>query len=449
VSKKYKPGLWIDLTEFDVEKIKRILYSKSGVFTTAFPFGTIPQGGSRLALITLDVGYVDHIGIVSDVHRASDMERKFQIGPVYHLKSPVPSKKLVSLLPQHLRRFVKIPTGRVETIPQKTWETILRNVIAFGQLDEAQLNRLQEVMYARGNRSSTEIPEAVAFERDAFATAFEMLGGTLARKAYICSSAAQSDAPFIKSLEHRDIQVIEDSMIQHDIVAFPGITKLVPSLVGAVKIFTHSGTLTVLNANRTKIERTLGVDLLYYNHNYRAFTFVQYKRMMGEKPVYRPGLDPNLEDEVRRMDDFEASSAPLTDSYEHYRLISCPFFLKLCPANVSSDWNGRMLPGMYFPLRLWKLLIASGQAKGPRGGLAVGYDQAPRRFNNSDFTRLLKQGWLGSSDCNTDRINKLLERSLSSGRSIIAASHQPDVKRIDYFRDDLGRFAEEDDESAI
>ncbi len=35
-------------------------------------------------------------------------------------------------------------------------------------------------------------------------------------------------------------------------------------------------TLTVVNVNRTSVERALGVDLLHYNHTYRSFVLVQY-----------------------------------------------------------------------------------------------------------------------------------------------------------------------------
>ena len=37
--------------------------------------------------------------------------------------------------------------------------------------------------------------------------------------------------------------------------------------------------LTIINCNRQKVEETPGVDLVYYNHTFKSFVMVQYKRM--------------------------------------------------------------------------------------------------------------------------------------------------------------------------
>lgn len=39
----------------------------------------------------------------------------------------------------------------------------------------------------------------------------------------------------------------------------------------------------VMNANRTPVERTLGVDLVYWNEQERAFVLVQYKKMVRRR----------------------------------------------------------------------------------------------------------------------------------------------------------------------
>ena len=47
--------------------------------------------------------------------------------------------------------------------------------------------------------------------------------------------------------------------------------------------------LEVAYANRNPLERTFGVDLVYYNAYFQSFVFVQYKLMQIEnnKTVYR------------------------------------------------------------------------------------------------------------------------------------------------------------------
>ena len=146
---------------------------------------------------------------------------------------------------------------------------------------------------------------------------------------------------------------------------------------------------------------------------------------------------------------FESGSSKGEPTYETYRLADCPFFLKLCKADSPGDWNGRMLQGMYFPLQLWDLLLKSPSAKGPGGGIAIGFDTAKRRLTNSEFTRLLREGWLGTSIQDTQRINDILVEQLAAARSVVAVVHEPDRFTTDYVRDSIGRFASEEDETAI
>jgi hypothetical protein len=63
-----------------------------------------------------------------------------------------------------------------------------------------------------------------------------------------------------------------------------------------------------MNANRTRVEEALGVDLLYNHHQYASYVLVQYKRMRRESlendgPVYRP-TDESYKSETARMKSF-------------------------------------------------------------------------------------------------------------------------------------------------
>lgn len=443
-------GLLIDLAGLDINRLQRIVEHGSGTFTIALPSTLLPEGTSSLALVSCHSELLDYLAVVTASTRASDLETKVQIGPLRAFNTQIDTRKLVSALPGKVRRFITLPAYRVERVPPASWDALLESAIALGRLSKDDLKALMESMESRSEDIRTSLPDAIAFERDAFATAFELLGGSTARKTYISSSVPIPDAPFIKRLRHRDIKVIEDAMIAHDALTFPGTSTLHADLVGAVRLSTSSGTLTILNANRTGIERTLGVDLVYYNHRYDSFVLVQYKRMRGdENPVYRPGNDGNLEKELSLMRSFLRDSSAVEPTYETYRLLDNPFFLKLCKAYSPGDWNGRMLQGMYFPLQLWDLLVESPAAKGPLGGIAIGFDGAKRRLTNSEFTRLLREGWIGTNVKNTERINDILVEQLAGGHSLILAEHDPDRIAVDYLRDSLGRFAPEEDETAI
>lgn len=442
-------GMWISLAEFPTARVTQLLEHGSGLISIALLDSHLRHGISQLALISSNSESVEYLAIVSATSTSGDLESKAQIGPAKKLYTPIQHSALLDALPPRLRQHFRPPMHRAINVPPETWKALLANVVSLGHLSNGDLNEITDTLNSRLRTIGVRLPEAVAFERDAVATALEVFGGGLARKAYISSSAPIPDAPFIQRLRHRSLKVIEDSMITHDMLSFPGIVALRPVLVGAVQLTTQSGTLTILNANRTTIERTLGVDLVYFNHQFESFVLVQYKRLCGENnPVYRPESDRSLADEIRRMKAFDAGSGHVERSYESYRLVESPFFLKLCRAQVTGDWNGRMLNGMYFPLHLWDLLLESSAAVGPRGGIAVGFDGASRRFSNSTFTRLLSQGWLGTASTATKRISEILEQQLAADRSIVVAIHEPS-RTSDLVRDERGRFASPDDESAV
>lgn len=443
-------GVWIDLSELDTDRIHHIVENGSGVFTIAIPSHLLNGVSSSLALVSGDSNFVTHLAVITAGKRVSDLERKIQVGPLLRFNERIDRGVLLNSIPKRVQQYAIPPEQRFATVPLATWVSLLETAIDLGGLSTDDYMHLFGVTDSRSEENQDALPEPVGLERDAFATAFEVFGGSIARKAYIGSSAPIPDAPFIAGLRHRDIYMIEDTMINHDAISFPGITALQPHIVGAIGLSTPSGTLTVLNANRTKIERTLGVDLVYYNHYYDSFTLVQYKRMTGDNdPVYRPKNDKNLEKELQRMRKFEHNSTSAEATYETYRLLENPFFLKLCKAHTPGDWNGRMLQGMYFPLQLWDLLVEAPTARGPRNGIAIGFDTAKRRFTNSQFTNLLSEGWLGTVGANTQLITDILEEKLTAGRSIIAASHEPSSTAIDYARDGRGRFASFTDETAV
>jgi len=108
-----------------------------------------------------------------------------------------------------------------------------------------------------------------------------------------------------------------------------------------------------------------------------------------------------------------------------------------------------MLPGMYFPLDMWDLLMRTEYVKGSRGGQRVSFESTPRRLSNSEFTSLVAKGWIGTNEFDTKRLNDLLVELLSNKHSIVAAVQQPRRHHIDYCRDQLGRFQSPEDEFAI
>jgi hypothetical protein len=250
------------------------------------------------------------------------------------------------------------------------------------------------------------------------------------------------------------VSIREDLQINNDWITFPGLEVIQNSVVGSVVLGDEDTDeyLTILNCNRQPLEETLGVDLVYYNHLHGSFVLVQYKRMTSEgngKSVYRPDGDKNLQDEIRRMKDAmhameRLEKEPIVDIFG-YRLNDHPFYLKLCDSKVSVALDANMVAGMYLPLALWDLQMEWPHSRGPRGGRAFTFDNCIRRFNNGEFTSLLRRGWIGSAAECSEYLSTIIEQVLGSGRMLVLAATSPGEAARDYRRDGLGRFAAEDD----
>jgi hypothetical protein len=125
------------------------------------------------------------------------------------------------------------------------------------------------------------------------------------------------------------------------------------------------------------------------------------------------------------MDEIGATidEIPATDSLKEYRLNSNPFFLKLCPnTNLDLD-NKALFPGMYLPLDYWKRLVKDDSILGEKGGRIVGFENAGRRLNNTEFISLVASGFVGSKIYQSHFIAELMKKVFAEGKSVTLAFH--------------------------
>jgi hypothetical protein len=219
----------------------------------------------------------------------------------------------------------------------------------------------------------------------------------------------------------------EDRMINHDAEVFGDWDRVKRYQVGATVFQKGQERLTVINVNRNKLEKTLGVDLIYYCHTYNSYIMIQYKRLTREntndKWGYRP-TEVSYKEEIDRMRNFE-DLFPRTDAISDiidYRLHQEPFYFKLCPAEIFDPTSTDMLPGMYIPLDFWKILIESPNVLGKRGGKMLTFENVGRYLNNSFFINLAGQGWIGSKIIRTDVISSVIQESLEHNRAVVLAA---------------------------
>lgn len=218
----------------------------------------------------------------------------------------------------------------------------------------------------------------------------------------------------------------EDAMIINDLVKFPGFDFVRAAASASTVLQDESGTsLTITVANRLPLEKLTGADLIYFNETYQSFVMVQYKAMeqeQGEEAIFR--LPNNqLDVEIERMDAvvLELSAAGTLAVADGFRFTWNPFFLKLCPRLTFHPDSTSLSSGMYLPLEKWKLLAASQQIVGPKGGRGITFKNVRRHLDNTSFAMLVAGGWVGTTPGQSEPIASAIRETISSGRAAVIA----------------------------
>ena len=232
------------------------------------------------------------------------------------------------------RHLVGARSGAGGRVPAVTWAE-MKNAV--GDIDAESLAAVERLERLRDQSRKVIVqPGAsiVAQQRDAVGVALEVFDqtGQLRRRTLQGWTATEGQglSSFLDGLE--GVRTIEDQIVARDAATFPGAARTRHTVVGAV--FSVGGrNLEIFNVNRTALESSLGVDLIYWNETFNAWTLVQYKSMeRGGKdsdgpPTYRP--DASFMAELTRMQTFRAAnpdSFVATDGCWAYRLAGDGFF---------------------------------------------------------------------------------------------------------------------------
>jgi hypothetical protein len=328
--------------------------------------------------------------------------------------------------------FVRSSSGMGSRVPPKTWQKLL-DVIKQLRPDAAEdLENLEELRRTSKRTLRREGYEIMAQEKDAVGVALDIFSrGTREIARHNLLSQVRADvrvkpAPFLKSIKRT--RLIEDVMINHDSFVFGDWDVLQKQELATIMVRRPGEELTIVNANRTDIEHTLGVDLVYYNHRFHSVIMVQYKRMTETRDgnfVYRPYSDSNYPKQLELMKKFEDENpVAVDDDLEGYRLHPKTFYWKLCQSVSYNPTATELIQGLYIPLEYWELLVRSENVKGSRGGVGITRLNIGRHINNTLFTELVQGGWVGSRTHNTNVLNRIIEDCLDSGRSVMLAASQ-------------------------
>lgn len=445
-------GLWITVGKALAEAVAASI-DRDDQFTTTVPSYNVKPRSAELVIVSLDGRAVDYLGVSQAGRRVATGLITVVISNVVPIDE-LTVKGLQASLPKRFVRWFTPPASGAYRPPPGAWAAILDLATAQRSGMKAKLKQLTKIIGGAQTTRGRVSGGVEVFERDAVASALQIWGGASYRKRILRKAVPRAPstpvAPFLAQLA--TVSVREDPQIDHDHVTFPGLEVARRDVVGSVVLTNGDEYLTILNCNRQPLERTLGVDLIYYNHRYDSFVLVQYKRMAeaaDRMPEYRPNRDASHATELKRMirADKMLSRVPKAAgrATAAFRLSGHPFFVKLCEAKAKAALDAGMVSGMYIPLDLWRRLLQSRDVHGPRGGVVITWENCRRRFSNGEFTSLLRQGWIGSDVGASRVLSNVIEGVLGSGRMLILAATSKAPPGRDLRRDGLGRFAAYDD----
>jgi hypothetical protein len=420
------------------ELIRERADSTIGSFTDALSVLDWEIGRLCIALLSFSGQSVDYLAVAKKGDRVVTGKNRIEFSDLLDVEE-ISFAEINQGLPETLKQhFILASQGSGRVIPPVTWESTLSSLKNARPHLVEQIQRIESLCQYSGIRFSGGYSDLMIQEREALGIALDIFSGDGQLREQVLRqwTPSQSNveevnqstmlgmlsaAPmsFLDGLPSRFMQ--EESALQHDLFSWPQMTPIHSS--GRSVFLQGERKLEVVYANRNALERTLGVDLIYFNQRFSSFVLVQYKMMHQETEefIYRP--DDQLHEELGRMNKFQANypiDSAIT-THEQFRLSSDGFFLKLVPSKGLPAASGELIKGMYIAREYMNFLVGLEGPTGPRGGSVISYKGAPRYLTNSQFSELVSSGLLGSRSNQSSIIANLVRSYYETGRAVLVA----------------------------
>lgn len=264
-------GFFLLLDEPQRAEDLRALIEDDRPFSDALSLSDWRIHEKAVALISLGQGHIDFAALA--VRGRQVATRKYQVtfSEYLDLESIALEDVEAHVSARVSSHFVRAFSGYGSYIPPETWKQVLATIKKLRPAAVRHLNYLEELSTSPKERWSSNGSQILAEERDALQLARKVFGIDLHHDPLRWkASAPEKVASFLHGLEPSPL-LREDTMINHDSNVFGAWSLARRYQVGAVEFVRRDQRLTILIANRTPLETTLGVDLVYYNHQYDSF----------------------------------------------------------------------------------------------------------------------------------------------------------------------------------
>jgi len=406
--------------------------SHKGV-THNFNSSDLPDGGQLVAIITCGDDAYCAVAILKKESHTSTFQVRVRLKFITTI-TPVPFAAVRDRIDDRLCVHVDARiSSEIGSFPSKSGQAVINALLACSpEIAAAFKLAVAHIEGRRKFRFSENSPWGVICqEKDAIDTALNLAG--MSPSAY--TSDVNGNAPPQNTFDILAGHLaLEDRQIEIDAAVFGGLQAIKTDVRGGRVFFDDhaKSTVRVINVNRHSLEATLGVDLIVYYEAFRSYVMVQYKRMLPKERRNAHGLsekfwryyrDANYQPEVDRMAGLRRhiGSQPCGGPLD-YRINDDPFYFKFCRADdIDADSRG-MVKGLHVLARDVEHFLLSDQSKGEKGGHYLGYENLKRKFPNSLFLDLVRNGWIGSRSVGSRSIEAYVQSSLNARRSVVLAN---------------------------
>jgi hypothetical protein len=399
---------------------------ESGKYIEALSAPDWPIREKSILFVSLDGTMIQYAALATRGQRVATDKSRIVLSDFVEIRPPIPFEDIKAILTHRLEMyFIRSSSGLGSYLSPETYKETISIIKKLRPYIEENLIKLEQATVIEIKHGHSW--QIFNQERDAVNISLRIFNPIEDNSPLFRTPPDVNPTHFLSQIQFSKLN--EDQIINNDAQVFGNWQRLGQYNNGQVVFHSRDERLTVINANRTAIEKILGVDLIYYHGRYKSYVMVQYKRLETENGIrlYRPDSDSNYSRELQRMKAVNLASVkgkvPSITAPDDYRLNLGPFYLKLCHADLFDSSSAGMITGWYFPLDYWDTLLNSKYAYGPRGGRYVSQYNAMRYFSNTMFISLVQDGWIGTSLAKQE-VEDLIIHSLENQKSIILASHQ-------------------------
>ncbi|RXJ96334.1 hypothetical protein CRV00_01575 [Malaciobacter molluscorum] len=482
------------IIHFDEEQRKELILDTKideGSFSDALSVHDWKIRDIQVALLSFDGKTIDYISLATRGNRVATAKYRVEFSELVNLDSLLIEDIEKELDSIEKLKFMKSSSGIGGKISPKNWENVIDTIKKLREKQSEDIERLLSLKTYSNFTFEGNISELFSQEREALGIALDVFSGSNKLRKKVLKGWApnesnikkednkeniaklevndENEKSFLSSISGKykkddkfdiedeifkdDIHLIEkldtkknidenkeetnllnfideESAIQHDRNNWDG-KSIKEHILNRSTFIQGDRELNVIYANRNALEKTLGVDLIYYNLEFDSYVLVQYKLMKEEKTkgefIYRP--DKQLIKEIKRMNDFRKKYKYNLDISAHseLRLNDDGFLFKMVPNRGLKVASDELIKGMYITREYMNFLLGSKGPKGKKDGQIISFDNSPRYLSNSEFSNMVNKGWIGTRRVNSIILSDLINEFSKTGKAVLIAIE--DIKK--------------------